>query len=92
MNTHARRAIANCKPVSSATFVSRSLLIAQPWEFFNVPPPQFSDIKKRRAEREAREAAAAASGHGGVPKRSIHHEPPTLEQSIRELKLDSKGK
>jgi alpha,alpha-trehalase len=75
MSTKARRAVAACTP---------------PWVFFGVPPPEFSDIKKRRAEREAREATAAASGHGGAPKRSVHHEPPSLEQAIRELKITQK--
>ena len=82
-----RRAVAACTPVSPLYIHLRAYADFQPWVFFGVPPPQFSDIKKRRAEREAREAKAAETGHGGAPKRSIHHEPPTLEQAIKDLKL-----
>lgn len=71
MSTKARRAVAACVP---------------PWVFFDIAPPDFSSARRRRAEREAREAAAAASGQGGVPKRSVHHDPPTLEQAIKDLK------
>ena len=72
LTTGMRRAVAACVP---------------PWVFFNLPAPDFSSARKRRAEREAHDAAAAASGHGGEPKRSVHHEPPSLEQAIAELKL-----
>jgi len=60
----------------------------QPWVFFNLPAPDFPSARRRRAEREAREAAAAASGHGGAPKQSVHHEPPSLEQAIANLKVE----
>ncbi|RSH94103.1 alpha,alpha-trehalase nth1 [Saitozyma podzolica] len=68
-----RRAVAACVP---------------PWVFFNLPAPDFPSARLRRAEREAREAAAAASGHGGTPKAEVHNEPPSLEQAIAALKLD----
>jgi alpha,alpha-trehalase len=74
LTTGMRRAVAACVP---------------PWVYFNLPAPDFPSAKKRRAEREAQDAAAAASGHGGQPKRSIHHEPPSLEQAIADLKLQA---
>lgn len=60
----------------------------QPWVFFNLPAPDFTSARKRRAEREAREAEAAATGHGGAPKQSVIHEPPSLAQRIQELKTE----
>lgn len=60
----------------------------QPWVFFNLPPPDFPSARRRRAEREEREAAAAASGHGGEPKQDVHHDPPSLEQAIANLKVE----
>lgn len=72
LTTGMRRAVAACVP---------------PWVFFNLPAPDFTSARRRRAEREAHDAAAAASGHGGEPKKSVHHEPPSLEQAIAELKL-----
>ncbi|WWC69414.1 uncharacterized protein I206_103353 [Kwoniella pini CBS 10737] len=73
LSTGMRRAVANCVP---------------PWVFFNLPAPDFSSAKKRRAEREAREAEAAASGHGGAPKLEVHHDPPSLEEAVAKLKLE----
>lgn len=65
-----------------------SLADVQPWVFFNLPAPDFPSARRRRAEREQRELDAAASGQGGEPKKSVHHEPPSLEQAIANLKLD----
>ncbi|WVR05203.1 hypothetical protein IAU60_002215 [Kwoniella sp. DSM 27419] len=73
LSTGMRRAVANCVP---------------PWVFFNLPAPDFSQARRRRAEREAREAEAAASGHGGEPKQEVHHEPPSLEEAVAKLKLE----
>ncbi|UOH81456.1 hypothetical protein LQV05_004127 [Cryptococcus neoformans] len=73
LSTGMRRAVAACVP---------------PWVFFNLPAPDFTSARKRRAEREARDAEAAASGHGGVPKNEVHNEPPSLEQAIASLKLE----
>lgn len=63
-------------------------LIRQPWVFFNLPAPDFPSARRRRAEREERELQAAAMGQGGEPKKSVHHEPPSLEQAIANLKLE----
>ncbi|WVW83038.1 hypothetical protein I302_105055 [Kwoniella bestiolae CBS 10118] len=73
LSTGMRRAVANCVP---------------PWVFFNLPAPDFTSARKRRAEREAREAEAAASGHGGAPKLEVHHDPPSLEEAVAKLKLE----
>ncbi|WVF72189.1 hypothetical protein IAT40_007001 [Kwoniella sp. CBS 6097] len=73
LSTGMRRAVANCVP---------------PWVFFNLPAPDFPSARRRRAEREAREAEAAASGHGGQPKKEVHHEPPSLEEAIAQLKIE----
>ncbi|WWC61077.1 uncharacterized protein I303_103655 [Kwoniella dejecticola CBS 10117] len=73
LSTGMRRAVANCVP---------------PWVFFNLSAPDFSSARKRRAEREAREAEAAASGHGGAPKLEVHHDPPSLEEAVARLKLE----
>lgn len=64
----------------------------QPWVFFNLPAPDFPSARRRRAEREARDAEAAASGHGGVPKQSMHAGPPSLEQAIASLKIEHGAK
>ncbi|ORY27167.1 putative Alpha,alpha-trehalase [Naematelia encephala] len=77
LTTGMRRAVAACVP---------------PWVFFNLPAPDFPSARRRRAEREAREAEAAASGHGGAPKQSMHHEPPSLEQAVAQLKLELGGR
>ncbi|ORX39915.1 alpha,alpha-trehalase [Kockovaella imperatae] len=74
LTTGMRRAVAACVP---------------PWVFFQLPAPDFSSAKKKRAEREVRDREAAAAGQGGEPKKSIHHEPPTLEQSVAMLKLEA---
>lgn len=68
-----RRAVAACVP---------------PWVFFNLPAPDFPSARRRRAEREKQEEDAAAHGHGGQPKKQVHHEPPSLEQAIANLKID----
>ncbi|OCF35486.1 alpha,alpha-trehalase [Kwoniella heveanensis BCC8398] len=73
LSTGMRRAVANCVP---------------PWVFFNLPAPDFPSARRRRAEREAREAEAAASGHGGQPKQEVHHDPPSLEEAIAKLKIE----
>ncbi|WVQ78305.1 hypothetical protein IAT38_000390 [Cryptococcus sp. DSM 104549] len=73
LSTGMRRAVATCVP---------------PWVFFGLPAPDFSSAKRRRAEREAREAEAAASGHGGAPKGDLHNDPPSLEQAIANLKIE----
>ncbi|WRT67176.1 uncharacterized protein IL334_004142 [Kwoniella shivajii] len=73
LSTGMRRAVANCVP---------------PWVFFNLSAPDFSSARKRRAEREAREAEAAASGHGGAPKLEVHFDPPSLEEAVAQLKLE----
>ncbi|KAL0250407.1 hypothetical protein I308_102580 [Cryptococcus tetragattii IND107] len=73
LSTGMRRAVAACVP---------------PWVFFNLPAPDFTSARRRRAEREARDAEAAASGHGGAPKNEVHNDPPSLEQAIASLKLE----
>ncbi|KAL7424074.1 alpha,alpha-trehalase nth1 [Cryptotrichosporon argae] len=73
LTTGMRRAVAACTP---------------PWVYFGLPAPDFPSARRRRAEREARDAAAAASGHGGAIKEAIHQEPPSLEQAIAQLKVD----
>ncbi|EIW69450.1 neutral trehalase [Tremella mesenterica DSM 1558] len=72
LTTGMRRAVASC---------------VAPWEFFHLAPPDFPSARRRRAEREAREADAAASGQGGMPKLSSHAELPTLEQTMAQLKV-----
>ena len=79
--------MAACVPVSLAT--TTRVLTLQPWVYFGLPPPDFPSAKRKRAEREARENAAAASGHGGEPKKTVHHEPPSLEQAVALLKLEA---
>nr|XP_031862766.1 uncharacterized protein CI109_001778 [Kwoniella shandongensis]KAA5529838.1 hypothetical protein CI109_001778 [Kwoniella shandongensis] len=76
LSTGMRRAVAACVP---------------PWVFFNLAAPDFPSARRRRAEREARDAEAAASGHGGQPKIDFHNDPPSLEQTIAQLKLEHGG-
>ncbi|WWD15955.1 hypothetical protein CI109_100379 [Kwoniella shandongensis] len=62
-------------------------------DFQYVPREGFGwmNARRRRAEREARDAEAAASGHGGQPKIDFHNDPPSLEQTIAQLKLEHGG-
>ncbi|KAK4684481.1 alpha,alpha-trehalase, partial [Tremellales sp. Uapishka_1] len=77
LSTQMRRAVAACTP---------------PWVIFNLPAPDFPSARKRRAEREARDAELAATGHGGAIRKQVHNEPPTLEQTIQNLKYDNGDK
>ena len=86
-----RRACAACVPVSADSHLPPSRANVQPWVFFNEPAPDFPSARKRRTAREQREADAAASGHGGEPRAMRHNDPPSLEQTIANLKLEFGG-
>jgi len=68
--------------------------LVPPWVYFNLPAPDFSRARMQREERDARDAQAALSGHGGALKQLKARHPESLnlqeqlEQKISALKQE----